>query len=67
MWFHLEPKGKEYTGSMSGVAVADKITGPFQFVDAFRPNRVSGIFKIHYSAITTPPPEANSLITNERQ
>jgi hypothetical protein len=24
-------------------------------------------FKIHYSAITTPPPEANSLITNERQ
>lgn len=21
----------------------------------------------HYSAITTPPPEANSLITNERQ
>jgi hypothetical protein len=24
-------------------------------------------FKIRYSAITTPPPEANSLITNERQ
>ena len=24
-------------------------------------------FKIHYSAITTQPPEANSLITNERQ
>jgi len=24
-------------------------------------------FKIHYPAITTSPPEANSLITNERQ
>jgi hypothetical protein len=29
--------------------------------------RSRDFFKIHYSAITTPPPEANSLITNERQ
>ncbi len=38
MWFHLEPKDAGYTGSLSGVAVADDITGPFRFVDAFRPN-----------------------------
>jgi hypothetical protein len=38
MWFHLEPKDAGYAGSLSGVAVADKVTGPFQFVNAFRPN-----------------------------
>ena len=39
MWFHLEPKDAfDYSGALSGVAVADKATGPFQFVNAFRPN-----------------------------
>jgi hypothetical protein len=38
MWFHLEPKDVGYTASMSGVAVAEKATGPFQFMNAFRPN-----------------------------
>ena len=38
MWFHLEPKDAGYAGAMSGVAVADNVTGPFQFVNAFRPN-----------------------------
>lgn len=38
MWFHLEPKDAGYAGALSGVAVADKVTGPFQFVSAFRPN-----------------------------
>lgn len=38
MWFHLEPKGAGYRGALSGVAVADKVAGPFQFVSAFRPN-----------------------------
>jgi hypothetical protein len=38
MWFHLEPKDAGYTGSLSGVAVADNVTGPFQFLRAFRPN-----------------------------
>jgi hypothetical protein len=28
---------------------------------------LGSFFKIHYSVIITPPPEANSLITNERQ
>lgn len=38
MWFHLEPKGRGYTGALSGVAVADNVTGPFEFIAAFRPN-----------------------------
>ena len=38
MWFHLEPKGAGYSGARSGVAVANNITGPFQFLRSFRPN-----------------------------
>ncbi len=38
MWFHLEPKDVGYAGSLSGVAVADNVTGPFQLINAFRPN-----------------------------
>ena len=38
MWFHLEPKEAGYSGSLSGVAVADKATGPYQFIRSFRPN-----------------------------
>ncbi len=38
MWFHLEPKGAGYSGSLSGVAVADRVIGPYEFVRAFRPN-----------------------------
>lgn len=38
MWFHLELKGKGYYASRSGVAVSDKATGPFSFVNSFRPN-----------------------------
>ena len=38
MWFHLELKGKGYYAARSGVAVSDKPTGPFTFVNSFRPN-----------------------------
>ena len=38
MWFHLEPKGTDYSTALSGVAVADTVTGPYQFLRAFRPN-----------------------------
>ena len=38
MWFHLEPKDAGYSGSLSGVAVADQVTGPYQFLGSFRPN-----------------------------
>ncbi|MGH7952507.1 MAG: glycoside hydrolase family 43 protein, partial [Limisphaerales bacterium] len=38
MWFHLEPKGADYSGSLSGMAVADNVTGPFRFLECFRSN-----------------------------
>jgi beta-glucanase (GH16 family) len=38
MWFHLEMKGKGYSAARAGVAVSDKVTGPYKFVNSFRPN-----------------------------
>ncbi len=38
MWFHLELKGKGYAAARAGVAISDKITGPYQFLSSFRPN-----------------------------
>lgn len=38
MWFHLELLGKGYGAAHTGVAVADKVTGPFKFVRSYRPN-----------------------------
>ncbi len=38
MWFHLEPKGCGYKGAMSGVAVAERVTGPYRFLRAGRVN-----------------------------
>jgi hypothetical protein len=41
MWFHLEPKGKGYLGALSGVAVSDKVTGPYTYVKSVRPDKVT--------------------------
>jgi beta-xylosidase len=38
MWFHLELLGKGYYAARSGVATADKITGPYTFIKSYRPN-----------------------------
>jgi len=38
MWFHLELLGKGYSAARTGVAVADKVTGPYTFVKSYRPN-----------------------------
>lgn len=38
MWFHLELKGKGYSAARAGVAVSDKVTGPYTYVNSFRPN-----------------------------
>lgn len=37
MWFHLELKGKGYAAARVGVAVSDKVTGPYRFVHSYRP------------------------------
>ncbi len=38
MWFHLERKNNNYTDALSGVAVSDRITGPYQYIKSVRPN-----------------------------
>ena len=38
MWFHLELKDQGYNAARSAVAVADEITGPYQYLGSFRPN-----------------------------
>jgi len=38
MWFHLELKGQKYSSARSGVAVADRVTGPYEFLNSFRPD-----------------------------
>ena len=56
MWFHLEPKGAGYTGALSGVAVADFVTGPYRFVGAERPDKgywPVNVEKCHYGPVRT--------------
>lgn len=38
MWFHLELKGEGYLAARSGVAVSDKVIGPYKFQKSFRTN-----------------------------
>jgi hypothetical protein len=38
MWFHHELKGKGYAAALTGLAVSDKITGPYKYVRSLRPN-----------------------------
>jgi len=38
MWFHLELRGQGYSAARAGVAVSDRLTGPYHFVKSFRPN-----------------------------
>lgn len=38
MWFHLELRGQGYDAALAGVAKSDNVTGPYEFVKAFRPN-----------------------------
>lgn len=38
MWFHLELIRQGYAAARVGLAVSDKITGPYVFVKSYRPN-----------------------------
>jgi hypothetical protein len=45
MWFHHELKGKGYAAALTGVAVSDKITGPYKYVRSLRPN--AGVWPVN--------------------
>lgn len=38
LWFHLELRRQGYRAARAGVAVSDKITGPYVYQHSFRPN-----------------------------
>ena len=38
MWFHLELRNQGYHTARAGVAVSDKLTGPYTYLHSFRPN-----------------------------
>jgi hypothetical protein len=38
MWFHLELRGQGYSAARAGLAVSDRVTGPFTYVHSLRPN-----------------------------
>jgi len=38
MWFHLELKGMGYAAARTGVAVSDRVTGPYTFIRSLNPN-----------------------------
>lgn len=38
MWFHLEPRGGGYGGALVGIAQANNVTGPYEFIRATRAN-----------------------------
>ncbi|MDR1896377.1 MAG: family 43 glycosylhydrolase, partial [Prevotellaceae bacterium] len=38
MYFHLELKGKGYEAARVGIAVSDKVTGPYTYLKSYRPN-----------------------------
>lgn len=39
LWFHLELKGQGYSAARVGVAVSDRVTGPYKYVRSYRPNQ----------------------------
>lgn len=36
MWFHHELKDQGYDAALTGVAVANEVTGPYEYIDSFR-------------------------------
>jgi hypothetical protein len=38
MWFHHELKGQGYKAALTGVAISDNVSGPYQYINSFRLN-----------------------------
>lgn len=54
MWFHHELFGKGYLAAMSGIAVADRVTGPYTYLKSVRPNAGSwpvNVKQIHKNGV----------------
>lgn len=47
MWFHHELKDQGYAAALTGVAVAENITGPYSYIDSFRLH--PGVLPLNFS------------------
>jgi hypothetical protein len=47
MWFHHELKNQGYNAALTGVAVADSVTGPYEYIDSFRIH--AGIWPLNFN------------------
>lgn len=57
MWFHLELKGQGYNAARTGLAVADRVTGPYRYVRSLRPNAGTWPLNMPADQKTGPLPE----------
>jgi hypothetical protein len=46
MWFHHELKGQGYRAALTGVAVSDKVAGPYEYLRSLRPN--AGVWPVNF-------------------
>lgn len=46
MWFHHELKGQGYKAALTGLAISDKVTGPYRYIKSVNPN--SGYWPLHF-------------------
>jgi beta-xylosidase len=60
MWFHHELKGKGYAAALTGVAVSDRITGPYKYIRSVRPN--AGVWPQGFQEEFRKPAEGESTI-----
>ncbi|MAW94346.1 MAG: beta-glucanase [Leeuwenhoekiella sp.] len=47
MWFHHELKGQGYDAALTGVAVSDSVTGPYEYLDSFRMH--PGVWPVNFN------------------
>jgi len=47
MWFHHELKDQGYKAALTGVAVSDSVTGPYEYIDSFRIH--AGVWPLNFS------------------
>ncbi|HSK12776.1 MAG TPA: glycoside hydrolase family 43 protein [Phnomibacter sp.] len=46
MWFHHELKGQGYKAALTGLAVSDKVTGPYKYIKSVNPH--AGIWPLNF-------------------
>ena len=60
MWFHHELKGQGYKAALTGVAIADNVTGPYKYINSFRIHP-----KVWASNFTKEQQQKAALVTEE--